>query len=93
MVDTSSEELSRYVVGVDLGTTNCALAYVDTLAEPWSVRDFPIRQWVDRGQLEQRDTLPSFHYQWTEDEIKQSHAPLPWQSEQADTACVGVLAR
>lgn len=27
-----SEQPSRYVVGIDLGTTNCAVAYVDTLA-------------------------------------------------------------
>jgi hypothetical protein len=59
-----TEELpSRYVVGIDLGTTNSAACYVDTLQRPWNVRVLEIPQLVAPGQMEARDTLPSFHYQ------------------------------
>ena len=59
---------SRYVVGIDLGTTNSAVCYVDTEQQPWQVRAFAIPQLVAPGQIEARDTLPSFHYQPLESE-------------------------
>ncbi len=46
------EVRSRYVVGIDLGTTNSALCYVDTHKQPWHVETFSIAQWVDIGQYE-----------------------------------------
>ena len=64
-----AEQPSRYVVGIDLGTTNSALAFVDTTAEPWQTRDFPVPQLVAHGIVEARDTLPSFHYQRAEGEF------------------------
>ncbi|WP_442505503.1 Hsp70 family protein [Novipirellula sp. SH528] len=82
---------SRYVVGIDLGTTNCALCFIDTEKEPWSTETFPIAQWVDFGQCENRETLPSFHYELTSDEGAGGQQ-LPWQDEAA-SYCVGVLAR
>ncbi len=85
------EPLSRYVVGIDLGTTNCALSYVDTEADDWKVESFLIPQWVDFGQREQRETLPSFHYQLTADEVAADHGSL-WPHDHRDH-CVGVLAR
>ena len=54
---------SRFVVGLDLGTTNSAMAYVDTHETPRRIRTFAIPQVVAPGQIEARDTLPSFHYQ------------------------------
>ena len=59
----ASEAPSRYVVGIDLGTTNSAVAYVDTASEPWQVRTFAVPQLVAAGVVEARETLPSFHYQ------------------------------
>src|SRR6185369_13281706 len=62
--ELSAEELpSRYVVGIDLGTTNSAVCYVDCQERPWKVRVLEIPQLVAPGQIESRDTLPSFHYQ------------------------------
>ncbi|MEX2173213.1 MAG: Hsp70 family protein [Pirellulaceae bacterium] len=54
---------SRFVVGIDLGTTNSAVCYVDTHERPWRVRVLEIPQLVAPSQVESRDTLPSFHYQ------------------------------
>ncbi|TWT82189.1 Chaperone protein DnaK [Planctomycetes bacterium CA13] len=89
--DDPSNALSRYVVGVDLGTTNCAMCYVDTDNADWSVKTFKIPQWVDFGQRETRETLPSFHYELTSDEKSAGHR-LPWQKKGTEH-CVGVLAR
>ena len=54
---------SRYVVGLDLGTTNCALAAADTgAATPPQSRAAEIPQVVAPGQVESRGLLPSFLY-------------------------------
>ena len=60
---------SRYVVGIDLGTTNSAVCYVDTAEKPWRVQVLAIPQLVAPGQVESRDTLPSFHYQPVAEEV------------------------
>jgi molecular chaperone DnaK (HSP70) len=83
---------SRYVVGIDLGTTNSALAYVDTLQQPWQVQIFAVAQLVASGQVEARETLPSFHYQPTEGEASGGVLRMPWQREQA-AHTVGIFAR
>jgi molecular chaperone DnaK (HSP70) len=59
-----SASAARYVVGFDLGTTNSAACYVDTQETPWRVRTFAVPQLVAAGQVESRETLPSFHYQF-----------------------------
>lgn len=90
--DTAESELSRYCVGIDLGTTNCAVAYVDSHDPEWPIRDLPLLQWVDWGQSEKRPSLPSFHYQPTEDEV--AAAPLKLASDSDKPAdVVGTLAR
>lgn len=64
MADFADETLpSRYVVGIDLGTTNSAVCYVDCQERPWKARVLEIPQLVAPGQVESRDTLPSFHFQ------------------------------
>lgn len=94
MIDESTVDSakSRYVVGIDLGTTNSALCFVDTDQRPWRVETFRITQWVDVGVHEQRETLPSFHYQLTSDEAKAVAWQLPWQASPDDQS-VGVFAR
>ena len=86
------QQPSRYVVGIDLGTTNCAVTYVDTAESPWRVRLFPIPQLVAPNQVEARDTLPSFHYQAAAGEMAADSLRLPWQKASQSWA-VGVLAR
>src|SRR6266849_5253963 len=53
-------------VGIDLGTTNSALAYVDPReaaeADFPPIRVLEIRQLVAEGRVEARRTLPSFLY-------------------------------
>lgn len=82
----------RYVVGFDLGTTNSAVTYVDTEAEPWRIETFLVPQLVAPGQVEARETLPSFHYQPASGELPAAALRLPWSAESPAYA-VGFFAR
>ncbi|MCA9063118.1 MAG: Hsp70 family protein [Planctomycetaceae bacterium] len=79
-------------MGIDLGTTNCAVCYVDTQVSSSAIQVFSIPQLVAAGQVEPRETLPSFHYQATDAEVASHALQLPWSSGNA-SACVGVMAR
>ena len=83
---------ARYVVGIDLGTTNSAVAYVDTQESPWQVRVLLIPQLVASGVVESRDTLPSFHYEAATGEAAGGLLRLPWDKSEPNVA-VGVYAR
>lgn len=79
--DAGAERVpSRFVVGIDLGTTNCAVGYVDTNETAWKVRTFRVPQLIAAGQVEPRDTLPSFHYQPAAGEFSAESVRLPWHS-------------
>src|SRR5687767_1605670 len=80
---------SRYVIGVDLGTTNTVVAAVDTRAGGAHVDPFPILQLVGEGALAERPQLPSFVYLPAPDATA-GHA-LPWGGEEGRV--VGELAR
>jgi molecular chaperone DnaK (HSP70) len=72
---------SRFVVGIDLGTTNCALAYFDTGAgdEP-ALTHLPIAQVVSPGTVEPRPLLPSFLYLPGANEQPAGALKLPWDA-------------
>lgn len=92
MASEVEQQPARYVVGIDLGTTNSAVAYVDTHAEPWRVSTFQVPQLVAPGVVEPRDTLPSCHYQRAEGEFAAGALRLPWSNDDPEFA-VGFLAR
>ncbi|VGO14719.1 Chaperone protein HscA [Pontiella desulfatans] len=77
---TDSE--ARFVVGIDLGTTNSAVAYIDMRQEDSVAAVFPVPQLVAPGTVEARDSLPSFHYEPAKGEFENEEHPI-----------VGVLAR
>jgi molecular chaperone DnaK (HSP70) len=70
---------SRFVVGIDLGTTNCALAYFDTGAgdEP-KLQHFQIPQVIQPGAVEPKPLLPSFLYLPGPNEQPAGALNLPW---------------
>ena len=90
-----SEDLSfRYVVGIDLGTTNSALAFVDRTKEGPEgrrIRFFDIPQLTAPGELGSRSTLPSFLYLPGSFELPPGSAALPW--DPAGSYIVGEFAR
>ena len=91
MSTTDQTTPSRFVVGLDLGTTNSAMAYVDTAESPRKIRTFAVPQVVAPSQIEARDTLPSFHYQPADGEFSEGALTLPWSNPHA--SIVGQFAR
>ncbi|MBW3595667.1 MAG: hsp70 family protein [Planctomycetes bacterium] len=90
--DLLEEQPSRYIVGIDLGTTNSAVAYVDAHESPWKVRTLEVPQLVEAGLIEPRETLPSFHYEAASAEFPPGALRLPWSGEEPNIA-VGFFAR
>jgi len=85
---------SRYAIGIDLGTTHCALSWVDSERSEGEriVQDMlPVPQLVSPGAVESRPLLPSFLYLPHADEFRSGDLGLPWQSD--PTRIVGELAR
>ena len=95
--------MSRYVVGIDLGTTHSALAYAPipvneggatgAHTDPAShaglaVLVLPIPQLVAKNSLGERPLLPSFHYA---PHASDGTMALPWDESRAHA--VGELAR
>lgn len=66
----------RYVVGIDLGTTHCAISSAD-LARP-KVRLVQVPQLVAPGEVASRDLLPSFTYLASPEELNDQQRTLPW---------------
>lgn len=83
---------SRFVVGIDLGTTNSALCYFDTGAgdEP-TLQHLMIPQVVQAGVVEERSLLPSFLYLPGPNEQPAGSMNLPWAKDR--DFCVGEFAR
>src|SRR5262245_541904 len=88
------EVSSRYLIGIDLGTTNSAVAYVDT-QEPvkWDLRlihGVIVSQLIAEGEVGALPTLPSFLYFANEQDAPGS-LRLPW--DERPNSVVGVFAR
>ncbi len=92
--------MSRFVVGVDLGTTNCSLAYAamdegtaDSRSSPRSVpiEQLPIPQVVGLNDVSPRPLLPSFLYLAGPKEFPPKALDPPWKS--TPDRAVGVFAR
>lgn len=82
---------SNYIIGIDLGTTNCVLAYTACDQEQPDIQLLPIPQLVAAGTIDSRPSLPSFVYLATEAEAGDGAFDLPWASER--NFVVGELAR
>jgi molecular chaperone DnaK (HSP70) len=81
---------ARYLVGIDLGTTNTACAYVDTGAGR-DIRVLEVPQLVAPSEMRARPTLPSFLYLAGEHDLPPGCLDLPWAAGRS--WCVGELAR
>lgn len=83
----------RYIVGIDLGTTNSAVAYVDLQAEAGRRRTeiFSIPQLTGPGEISNLTVLPSFLYIPGAYDISKGALTMPWQSPEDHFA--GAFAR
>lgn len=85
---------ARYCIGIDLGTTHCALAFVDARAsegEQIIEAILPIPQLTAPGEVVERPLLPSFLYLPHPEEFRPTDLALPWTSD--PTRIGGELAR
>jgi hypothetical protein len=85
---------ARYIAGIDLGTTNSAVGYVDLYdASPGSINilTFDVPQIVGQGRVAGRPTLPSFLYLSGEYDLQAGATALPWDPDR--TYAVGAFAR
>jgi molecular chaperone DnaK (HSP70) len=85
---------SRYLIGIDLGTTNSVVAYIDThndvdTASPIPV--LPVPQLVRPGEVGFLPALPSFLYFPTEEELSAGGVSANWNEH--PPMVTGVLAR
>ncbi|MFH0907351.1 MAG: Hsp70 family protein [bacterium] len=87
--------MARYSIGIDLGTTNCAVSYFNlTEAEGRGAQQtmLTIAQVTAVGTVEERHLLPSFLYLPNEQEFPAGGLGLPWDQNR-DGAVVGEFAR
>lgn len=70
---------ARYLIGIDLGTTNSAVAYVDLNREKnpsLSIQHFPILQLSNKGTSSTLASLPSYCYL-----MPDGNYALPWRKD------------
>jgi len=87
-------EAPKYIVGIDLGTTHCVVAYTEVAQdpeEPRPIRIFPIPQVISPGEVKARPLLPSFLLLPGPHDVPAGSLALPWNPD-LDYA-VGEFAR
>ncbi|GIV60783.1 Hsp70 family protein [Rhodocaloribacter litoris] len=84
----------RYIVGIDLGTTHCVVAYTraapEALERP-EIRLFEIPQVVSPGEVQARPLLPSFLFLPGPHDVPEGGLALPWKPDAGEA--VGEYAR
>ena len=80
----------RFSLGIDLGTSNCAVAVTDLQTDRTGIVE--VTQIVGANQMGERPTLPSALYLPHPEEFPEGSFPLPW-SETGERGIVGQFAR
>ncbi len=85
--------MAKYIVGIDLGTTNSALAFCDATApeEECRIEIRSIPQLVNPNEVSERSLLPSFLYVPGEFDFPKGSLAVPWDPE--PKFVIGELAR
>jgi molecular chaperone DnaK (HSP70) len=85
---------SRYIVGIDLGTTNSVVSYIDTEEDTTGIPEthlLKVPQITDAGVVENFNHLPSFLYVSGDAELPEKSLALPWKEDLP--YAVGTFAR
>ncbi len=74
------KQAPRFLVGIDLGTTNTVVAYTDLSQEIEQAQTqlFEIEQLVAPGEVAKKPLLPSFRYHPATGELAPQDMQLPW---------------
>nr|MBS0019292.1 Hsp70 family protein [Gammaproteobacteria bacterium] len=84
----------RFAVGIDLGTTHCAIACADleqSNGEEVALKQVPVQQLTAPGTVEEQVLLPSFLYLPHPDEMTKVDMRLAWETQEG--YITGSLAR
>src|SRR6516165_8005605 len=82
---------TRFSLGIDLGTTNSAIALTDLETDQTEVLE--VTQILGTNHIGEKPTLPSALYIPHRDEFPQSSFSLPWDDGIGDTTIAGHFAR
>jgi hypothetical protein len=82
---------TRFSLGIDLGTTNSAIALTDLETDQTEVLE--VTQILGPNQIGEKPTLPSALYIPHRDEFPANSFPLPWEEGIADVTVTGHFAR
>jgi len=82
---------TRFAIGIDLGTTNSALAYADSYEDFAKVRVFEIPQLKAPGEIVESPLLPSFAFSPDLAKLPEGSMKLPWGA--SPPCSVGTAAR
>jgi hypothetical protein len=82
---------SRFSLGIDLGTTNSAIALTDLETDQTEVLE--VTQILGPNQIGEKPTLPSALYIPHRDEFPENSFPLPWENGIGDATITGHFAR
>lgn len=81
---------SRYLIGIDLGTSNSALAYLKKGEE--HVQLLEVEQVTRPGEISPCGTLPSAVYFPIEKEVREADVMLPWMEQASTREVIGKWA-
>jgi len=82
---------TRFSLGIDLGTTNSAIALTDLESDHTEVIE--VTQIIGPNQIGEKPTLPSALYIPHRDEFPENSFPMPWDNGIGDTTIAGHFAR
>jgi molecular chaperone DnaK (HSP70) len=85
---------TKYIIGIDLGTTNSAVSYVDLEADTAKnkgIKLFKVPQLTGLGEVSPLSVLPSFCYIPGKYDIAEESIRLPWVTDEVNF--VGKFAR
>jgi molecular chaperone DnaK (HSP70) len=84
---------TRYIIGIDLGTTNSVISFLDASAaeDDARIEVQPVPQLINPGEMAEQSLLPSFLYIPSEMDFPQGSTALPW--DRKAQLVVGELAR
>ncbi|MBA2727420.1 MAG: Hsp70 family protein [Parachlamydiaceae bacterium] len=71
----------RYIIGVDLGTTNSSVCYVDSQSTNLTIQQFRIPQLTSVGSIDSLPSLPSYCYLSADGEWPKGSLKLPWKNQ------------
>lgn len=84
-------EAAKYMIGIDLGTTNCTMAYTLNGDQESEIVQFAIPQILAPGVQGEQTSLPSFVYLPLKEELQSKAVAIDWDPSRE--YCVGLFAR